>query len=267
MNTCAKTLAIRFVIANWKMNGNIAFVEEFIEALAKKWKADPSTQLIICPPAIYLKCFFEQIQTLAPSLRAGIHLGAQNIASYMAGAFTGEISGSMLKEAGAAFVIIGHSERRNLFLETDAQIATKVLRAYDAQLVPILCVGETLEQREAGQTEQVIQQQLGAVLKVLSTESRVLANPLFVAYEPLWAIGSGLRPTVDVIAGVHRTIRGYLEAIDSKWAQEVPIVYGGSVKGANAQALWAEPQIEGLLVGGASLVVEELSRIYEAAAV
>lgn len=265
MNT--RGSATRFLIANWKMNGNILFIREFIETFCKKFRADTAIQLILCPPVIYLKYCFDQIQSLPLPLSNAIYLGAQNIASYSDGAFTGEISGSMLKDVGATFVLIGHSERRNLFLEGDAQIASKVLRAYDAGLVPILCVGETLGQREAAQTEQVIQQQLGAVLSVLSTERRALGLPLLVAYEPVWAIGTGLTPTVETIASVHRAMRHYLKEIDSKWAQGVSIVYGGSVKGVHAEALWAEPQIEGLLVGGASLVLDELLGIYEAATV
>ena len=136
MNT--RGSATRFVIANWKMNGNIAFIQEFIETFCKKFKADAAIQLILCPPAIYLKYCFDQIQSLPLPLSNGIHLGAQNIASYSDGAFTGEISGSMLKDVGATFVLIGHSERRNLFLETDAQIASKVLLRIDLTVMMII---------------------------------------------------------------------------------------------------------------------------------
>jgi triosephosphate isomerase len=270
MNT--KVTAQKIIIANWKMNGSISFIQDFIENFSHQLKANLNfkSQFIFCVPTVYLKFFYEQIQQLDPTLRNYIHVGAQNLASADAGAFTGEISGAMLKEVGAEFVLIGHSERRNLFFENNTQIASKVARAYNVGLVPILCVGETSTERETGQTERVIQQQLEAVMRVLRTQEvggKAVAQPLWVAYEPVWAIGSGLMPTVEEIASVHHFIQSYVENGVSSCKQPVSVLYGGSVKSENAAILWAEPHIDGVLVGGASLKVDELLNIYKAATV
>lgn len=243
---------IQWLIANWKMYGSLELLKTFMQAFKERFCSHPTVHLVFCPPAIYLQAFHEQLQSLPADMQAVLHLGAQTIANKLEGAFTGEISAPMFKELGVDYALIGHSERRNLFQEDVEQIASKVARAYDSGLIPILCVGETQKERETKQTEAVIEQQLGVLL------SSVGSNPSLVAYEPVWAIGTGLVPTVPEIEAIHRLIRKVLGA-------SANVFYGGSVNRSHASLLWQSPEVNGLLIGGASLKVDELLAIYEMA--
>lgn len=232
------------VVANWKMHGTQAFVRHFAAALqdaAKQPKA--GAQVVICPPFPYLLLLAEQLRTVAI-------LGAQNLHTQRDGAFTGEVSASMLSDCGVRYVIIGHSERRHLYGESNALVAEKVIAAQQAGLTPILCVGESLQQRQQGLTLKVIGEQLQAVTGLPEVD---MSGQLVVAYEPVWAIGSGTTATPQQAQDVHRFIREQLGEVGSR----VQILYGGSVKAGNAESLFAEADIDGALVGGASLDVQE----------
>jgi triosephosphate isomerase len=193
---------------------------------------------------------------------SGIRLGGQNMHWEENGAFTGEISGDMLKDAGCHYVILGHSERRKYFGESDGQIRRKVLKAFEKGLKPIVCIGETLEQREANETETVVRSQLAGTLEGIDN---ALMGEITLAYEPVWAIGTGRSATAEQAQAVHRLIREWIEAhFDKRTAGVVRIQYGGSVKPDNAGALVAEPDIDGALVGGASLNAAAFNGIIEA---
>ena len=240
------------VAANWKMHGQRLSNAALLEALKAGLENDPGIEVLVCPPAVYL----DQVKGLLEGSQ--ISLGAQNVHSEDKGAFTGELSAAMLAEAGCTHVIIGHSERRELFGESDAFIAEKFSAAQAGGLVPILCIGETQQQREAGETETVVLQQLDAVLGHVGIEA---FSSAVIAYEPVWAIGTGLTATPDQAQEVHALIRGRLAEHDAGVAEATRLLYGGSVKGANAAELFAKPDIDGGLVGGASLVAEDFLTI------
>ena len=183
-----------------------------------------------------------------------IEIGSQSLSEHKSGAYTGEVSGEMIHASGARFVLVGHSERRHIFGETDEVIAQKVQRAFQSELLPVLCIGETQGQREAGETAKVLEHQLSVGLKD--------STPLIIAYEPVWAIGTGKSATPQMAQDVHLAIRGFLrEAHGLDFADNTPILYGGSVKPGNASELLARPDIDGLLVGGASLDVDNFLKI------
>lgn len=236
----------RLIAANWKMNGslqaNAALVSELLSL-------PNQSERVLCPPAVYLSQVAE--------LLAGtdIALGAQNLYWQESGAYTGEVSVGMLKDIGAQYVIIGHSERRALFAESDADCCAKVLAAQAGGLMPILCIGESKQQRDAGETLEVISQQLRLGLEGVPLEQ------LVVAYEPIWAIGTGDTATPEQAEEVHRHIRTELAEIDSERAESLKILYGGSVNAGNAADLFAMDNIDGALVGGASLKAEEFSAV------
>lgn len=198
--------------------------------------------IVICPPTVYL-------QALHQELACNLQLGAQNTFCEEQGAYTGEVSPLMLKEVGCQYVLVGHSERRTLFLESDAFVAKKFKAAYDAGLSPVLCVGETRAEREAGQTLAVIQAQLEAVVELAGW---TCFNNAIIAYEPVWAIGTGLTASPLEAEEVHAAIRKYIVAANPKLALEIRLLYGGSVKASNAVELFSQPNIDGGLVGGAS---------------
>ncbi|MBX2808421.1 MAG: triose-phosphate isomerase [Cellvibrionaceae bacterium] len=233
------------VIGNWKMHGNTAGNAVLVEALLP---LSVSAEVVLCAPHVYI----EQMRQLL--LASSIVYGAQDASLYHSGAYTGEVSAAMLADLGCRYVIVGHSERRQYHGETSAQVAQKVAAVQAAGLVPILCVGESLAQRNTEQTLQVIGRQLQAVLDVLDPSA--LAN-LVVAYEPIWAVGTGLTPTPEEAQAVHRFIRNTLGAT----ADAIRIIYGGSLSSANAAALFAQPDIDGGLVGGAALVADEFAKI------
>lgn len=248
----------KYLIAgNWKMNllrdSSVALVHGLLDTLADNDKAE----VAVCPPAVYL-------HDVGAALRGSqVGLGAQNMHAAESGAYTGEVSGSMLKDLGCAYVILGHSERRQLFGETDAGVNEKISVAFSHGLTPIVCVGETLEQREAGTTAEVIATQIRGSLAGLSAEA---GGKLVIAYEPVWAIGTGKTATPEQAEEVHAQIRGLLgELFGPEVAETIRIQYGGSVKPGNAAELLGQPNIDGALVGGASLEAESFAAIVAAA--
>lgn len=244
------------VAANWKMHGQTDSSTLLLNTL-KQTLADVSCKVLICPPALYIPLAREILEG------SEISVGAQNVYSEEQGAFTGEISASMAADSGCDHVLVGHSERRQLFGETDDLVARKFAAIQAQGLTPVLCVGETLEQREQGETASVVLGQLEAV--VARTGTGAFANAV-VAYEPVWAIGTGVTATPEQAQEVHAILRQYFSDKDAGIAGQLLLLYGGSVKAANAAELFAQPDIDGGLVGGASLDAEEFTLICRAAA-
>jgi triosephosphate isomerase len=245
------------VAGNWKMNGSSAANAELVAGIIGGAPAGSGFSLLVCPPFPYIEAVAAQASGSA------VKVGAQNVSEHQKGAFTGEVAPSMLKDIGCEYVIVGHSERRSLYGETSAQVAAKFVAAQAAGLVPILCVGETLEEREAGATESVVDEQLDAVFEAAGIEAFAAA---VVAYEPVWAIGTGMTATPEQAQDVHRHIRARLAAHSEDIAGRVQVLYGGSMKGDNAPGLLAQPDIDGGLIGGASLKAEDFLAIARAAA-
>ena len=246
------------IAGNWKMNGSLAESRRLVEALRSGITAGASATMLLCPPFVYLPAVNEWLQG------SPIALGGQDLADKPGvGAYTGEVSGQMLVDVGCSHVVVGHSERRALYGESDAVVVAKFKAAQAAGLVPIVCVGETLEQREAGQTRTVIERQVSAVVDAAGAQAFAKA---VIAYEPVWAIGTGRTATPEQAQEVHAFIRGMIAARDATIAAGLSILYGGSVKGANARSLFAMADIDGGLVGGASLAAAEFLEIFRAAA-
>ncbi len=247
-----------FLIAgNWKMNGSNAANEALVSGIAAGVPAGSGFSLLVCPPYPYLAGVGSTLEG------SSVKLGAQNVSEHESGAYTGEVAPSMLKDLGCEYVIVGHSERRAMYGESSFQVAAKFQAAQAAGLTPIVCVGETLEEREDGSTESVVDFQLNAVFDAAGIgafESAV------IAYEPVWAIGTGKTATPEQAQDVHRHIRGRLAALDAGIAENVQILYGGSMKGENAAGLLAMPDIDGGLIGGASLKASDFLAIAAAAA-
>ena len=240
------------------MHGSLAESRQLVAALRAGVGVSSKASMLLCPPYVYVPAVRDWLQG------SGIALGAQDLSNRAgAGAFTGEVSGAMLRDVGCSYVIVGHSERRALYGESDAAVATKFKLALEAGLVPILCVGETLEQREAGQTRPTVERQVTAVL---DTAGVAAFGKAVIAYEPVWAIGTGRTATPEQAQEVHALIRAMIAARDATIAAGLAILYGGSVKGANARNLFAMEDIDGGLVGGASLVAAEFLEIFRAAA-
>ncbi len=247
-----------FVAGNWKMNGTRDGAKRLAAGVAEGVSTLDGVDVAVCPPYVFIP---EVAQVLDGTVVA---LGAQDVAKEQQGAYTGEVSGGMLKEFACRYVIVGHSERREYYCEDDALVAEKFASAQRDGLVPILCVGEKLEDREAGRTEDVVRDQLEAVLERNGISA--FANAV-IAYEPVWAIGTGRTATPEQAQEVHRFIRELLSAADAGVAAGVRILYGGSVKAANAAELFAMPDIDGGLIGGASLDVAEFTAICRSAVV
>ena len=246
------------IAGNWKMNGSLGDSRALVAALRAGVTASTNASMLLCPPYVYLPAVRDWLQG------SPIVLGAQDLSDRSGtGAYTGEVSGAMLRDVGCTYVIVGHSERRALYGETDAVVASKFQVAQRAGLLPIVCVGETLEQREAGQTRAVIKRQVAAVMDAAGVAAFAKA---VVAYEPVWASGTGRTATPEQAQDVHAFIRGMVAARDATIAAGLSILYGGSVKGANARDLFAMADIDGGLVGGASLVAAEFLAIFRAAA-
>ncbi len=243
------------VAGNWKMNGSSASVKELITGI-KAGVDQSSAEVAVCPPFVYIPAVAQAITDSA------IKLGAQNLCDKDSGAFTGEVSGPMLKDIGCEFVIIGHSERRSLYGETDEVTAIKYAAALKNGLKPIFCIGETLEERESGVTNDVIARQLDAILNTEGVAS--LANAV-LAYEPVWAIGTGKTASPEQAQEVHAFIRGKIAALDAGVADGLRILYGGSMNPGNAAELIAQPDIDGGLIGGASLKADDFLAICKAA--
>jgi len=241
----------KLAAGNWKMNGSPAALAELTALVAAH--PDPACEMLICPPATLIA----QAAWTARGSRLG--LGGQDCHASASGAHTGDISAAMLKDAGAGYVILGHSERRADHGETDAQVQAKALAAQAAGLVPIVCVGETEAQRDAGQTLAVIGAQLDG-----SVPEGATAAGLVVAYEPVWAIGTGRTPTLAEIAEVHAFLRARLQGLIGAEAAGTRLLYGGSVKPSNAAEIFAVPHVDGALVGGASLKAADFGTIVAA---
>lgn len=246
-----------FVAGNWKMFKSPAEADTLAEALKRQLVNQSRVDVAVAPP-------FLAIPTVVARLKhSGVHVASQNLHSEVSGAFTGEISAEMLRAAGVTYAIVGHSERRQLFGETDAMVEKKVHACFRGGLLPIVCVGETLAEREGGTAEAVVQRQLAAAL------GRLLPDQLptvTIAYEPVWAIGTGKVATPTQAQEMHATIREWLASHFPPFVQaSVRILYGGSVKGSNAAGLLGQPDIDGALVGGASLIADDFLAIVSAA--
>lgn len=245
------------VMGNWKLNGSKHMVNELITNLRTELSTVDGCGVAIAPPTMYL--------TLAKHDVAGSHiiLGAQNVDVNLSGAFTGETSPEMLKDVGVQYVIIGHSERRTYHAESDELIARKFAVLKETGLTPVLCIGESEAENEAGKTEEVCARQIDAVLK---TQGAAAFEGAVIAYEPIWAIGTGKSATPAQAQAVHKFIRDHIAKVDADIAKQVIIQYGGSVNAANAAELFTQPDIDGALVGGASLKADAFAVIVKAAA-
>ncbi|QGU32263.1 triose-phosphate isomerase [Thermochromatium tepidum] len=243
------------IAGNWKMNNTRAGAESLIQGVIEGSTGMTKTEIAVCVPFVFLE--------LGQRLLSGtpIRLGAQNVSTEASGAYTGEISAAMLREFGCRYVICGHSERRQYYGETDAVVAKKLAMVVSSGMTPILCVGETLEQREQGVTETVIARQIDAIIEANGIDS---IGQIEIAYEPVWAIGTGKTATPEQAQEVHAFIRRRIAAHGGAIAEKMRILYGGSVKPSNAADLLAMPDIDGGLIGGASLVAEEFLAICRA---
>lgn len=250
-------MARQYLVAgNWKMNGSLSGNGELMAGIAAGIAEMAAVEVLVCPPAVYL-------DSVSKLLGGRIRLGGQNLCEQRApGAFTGEIHGGMLRELGCSYVIVGHSERRALYGETDERVAEKFETAQALGLTPILCIGETLEEREGGRTEEILARQLGAVLGRCGVDAFARA---VIAYEPVWAIGTGRTATPAQAQDTHAFVRGVLRSSDAKISDSVRILYGGSAKADNASELFAGADVDGGLVGGASLKAAEFVAICAAA--
>lgn len=244
------------VAGNWKMHGSRSENAQLIEGLLLGLPAQPVPEVVVCPPFPYLWEVGRQLKA------SDIALGAQSVCAEPIGAFTGEICAVMLKDVGCRFVIVGHSERRALYREDDALVARKFLAVQGHGMTPILCVGETLEERERGATIAVVTRQLNAVLELAGVAAMQHA---VLAYEPVWAIGTGKNATPEQAQDVHAEIRRVIAARDAKIAAALRILYGGSVKAGNAREIFSMPDVDGGLIGGASLKADEFLKICAAA--
>ena len=242
------------VAGNWKMNASKEFVDVLVEGILSGMK-DVSSEVIVCAPFPYLS----QVRSLIDG--SSLLLGAQNLNANPKGAFTGEVSADMIKDFGVGHVIVGHSERRSFYGETNDVVAEKTKAAIDAGLTAILCVGESLEERERGKTEAVVAEQLNAVISLVGIDS---FDGIVIAYEPVWAIGTGLTATPEQAQSVHLFIRNLLANSNDNVAQKIQILYGGSMNAANAADLISCPDIDGGLIGGAALKVEDFLQICKA---
>ncbi|HHJ13322.1 MAG TPA: triose-phosphate isomerase [Gammaproteobacteria bacterium] len=243
------------VAGNWKLNGSLESVKELVAGILAGIADTGDTQVAVCPPFVYIPL----VSNLLADSKVAV--GSQDVSDQESGAFTGEVSGPMLRDFNCRYAIVGHSERRALYAEDDAFTARKFAAARKAGLTPILCVGETLEEREQGVTEQVVARQLDAVIALEGVAA--LADAV-IAYEPVWAIGTGKTASPEQAQEVHAFIRGKLAGLDQTVADGVQILYGGSVKGANAAELFAQADIDGGLIGGASLDAGEFLTICKA---
>lgn len=244
------------VAGNWKMNGSLERIKPLVEGIKAGLDAVTTAEMAVCPPFVYVA---QVAQTLAGTR---IAVGAQDVSDQEAGAFTGEVAPGMLTDIGCKYVIVGHSERRSLYGESDEFTARKFAAARKSGLVPILCVGELLEQREQGVTEEVVARQLDAVIDL---EGVAALGDAVIAYEPVWAIGTGKTASPQQAQEVHAFIRGKLAALDAGVAEQVQILYGGSMNAGNAADLLAMSDIDGGLIGGASLKPDDFLAIGKAA--
>lgn len=245
----------KLVVGNWKMHGNLVENKQLLDALVADLTELKNAQIAVCVPFPYLHSIKENLR------QTNISWGAQNLSQFDKGAYTGEVSASMLKDFGCKYVIVGHSERRALFGETNQIVAEKFIAAQKMELIPILCVGETLEQREAGLAEKIIDEQLSVVIELAGIDA---FDKSVIAYEPVWAIGTGKTASPQQAQEVHASIRKGLRDKNREIADELVILYGGSVKASNATELFVMDDIDGGLIGGASLIASEFIGICRA---
>jgi triosephosphate isomerase len=248
----------QMVAGNWKMHGSLAANQALLAELEMNLKSDWPIDIVVFPPYVYLSDAIRMLEG------GRIGVGAQDLCAESGGAFTGQVSAAMLKDVGCSHVIVGHSERRRWYHEDDALVARKFAAALAAGLTPVLCVGETLEERESRLTETVIARQLDAVIAMHGVGGFARA---ILAYEPVWAIGTGRTASPEQAQEVHAFLRNRISAQDAKMARHLRILYGGSVKAGNAAELFQMPDVDGGLVGGASLSADEFQQICAAAAV
>ena len=247
----------KLVVGNWKMNGGLSFNAMLLaELVAGVRGRSNECEVAVCVPSPYLA------QASAALDGSGVMLGSQDISEYAQGAYTGEVSAAMLIDFGCRFAIVGHSERRTWFGDTNERVASKADRAIDAGITPIVCVGETLAEREQGRAEEVVASQLDAVVQRI--EAKRLADAV-LAYEPVWAIGTGKTATPEQAQAMHAMIRSHVKQFDAEVASTVKILYGGSVKASNAESLFGCDDIDGGLIGGASLVAADFLGIVDGA--
>ena len=240
------------VAGNWKMNGRVASADALAARVKDAIPAQCQAEVVLCPPFVHLPSVAGRLEG------SRVSLGAQDVCEWGDGASTGDVSAEMLVDIGCGFVIVGHSERRSRHAESDDRVARKYRRAHDAGLTPILCLGESLQERESGATTDVVDRQLSAVVEHCGAEA-VAAG--VIAYEPVWAIGTGRTASPEEAQEVHAFIRSRLAAHNRELAQRIRILYGGSVKAANAGQLFAMPDVDGGLIGGASLDGDEFIKI------
>lgn len=245
----------RIVAGNWKLHGDRAFAHALLDVLVAASRPK-DVEIVLLPPTPYLG------ELSARYADTGFGFGAQDVSANDCGAYTGEVSAAMLRDVGCRYALVGHSERREYHREDNRLIAEKFVAAHKAGITPILCVGETLHQRESGQTEWVIQRQLAPVLDMAGSEALAAS---VIAYEPVWAIGTGRTASPFQVQDVHAFIRGEVAAGDATIRNWLPILYGGSVKPANAAELFAQPDVDGGLIGGASLLAKDFLTIVAAA--
>jgi triosephosphate isomerase len=238
------------------MNGSRAENDQLLDRLLSRLPVDGAAEVVVCPPFVYLTGVLRALR------ESTIRVGAQDVCAEAAGAYTGEVSAAMLRDVGCSSVIVGHSERRALYGESESLVARKFAAALGRELTPILCVGEQLADRESGRTEEVVARQLDAVVELCGIQSFGRA---VVAYEPVWAIGTGRTASPAQAQEVHAFIRGRLAERDANIAGSLRVLYGGSVKAANAAELFGQPDVDGGLIGGASLQAEEFAAIVAAA--
>ena len=247
----------KLIVANWKMNGAFDMAHSLLEEVLNGTQHFKSPSIVICPPFVYLQHVAQLIES-----NSSVSLGAQNCSEHSAGAYTGEVSSNMLKDVGCKYVICGHSERRQYNDETDEDVAQKAISIIDRQLTPIVCVGETLKERQSGKTDLVIERQIDSILEHCGKQ---LVDRITVAYEPIWAIGTGRSATPAQAQEVHHLIRNRIATLSQSAADGCRILYGGSVTGENAAEVLDQNDVDGCLVGGASLKAAQFIEICRAA--
>ena len=245
----------KVVIGNWKMHGSLESAASLLDGFDFS-SLDPEVEVAVCPTSLHIAVIAKRLSKDARL--AQVKVGAQNVSDAVSGAFTGEIAADMLTDFGVSFALVGHSERRELFGESDELVAAKAAAVISAGITPVVCVGETLSERQAGATELVVLRQLNAVVQRIGIEG---VGQCIVAYEPIWAIGTGETASPAQAQEVHAALRARLQQLDADLAEKTPILYGGSVKANNARELFAQPDIDGGLVGGASLKANEFNAI------
>lgn len=243
------------IVGNWKMNGSKKSIQSLLSGIAAGMSEVENATVVVCVPYIYIPLVSEKVA------ETDISVGSESISEHEAGAYTGEISASMLNDFGTQYAIVGHSERRSIYGEQDTDTANKYAAARKAGIIPILCLGESLEEREQGITEEVVARQLDAILELEGVESLTEA---VIAYEPVWAIGTGMTASPEQAQNVHKFIRSKIASMNTKVAEKVQILYGGSMNAGNANELLAMEDIDGGLIGGASLKAEDFLAICKA---